>query len=138
MFVMFRHPGEWHWGCQVQLRWRWSGPLQRLSIPTGDQQGALTNLALLLRANIYNNMAWNPIKLGFKWKLWFSTFWGCPWTWYLVLDFCRNAVMKTNLDVSKCFIYIWSCYVVLLGKCIFSRNKKQLVLIVSQICDLII
>ena len=37
MFVMFRHPGEWYWGCQVQLRWWWSGPLQCLPIPTGEQ-----------------------------------------------------------------------------------------------------
>ena len=30
-------------------------------------QGASTNLAPLLRANISNNKAWNPIKLGGKW-----------------------------------------------------------------------
>ena len=41
--------------------------------------------------NISNNMAWNSIKLGVIWKLWFSTFWGCSWIWDLDLNCLRYA-----------------------------------------------
>ena len=41
----------------------------------------------------------NPINLGVKWKLLFSSFWKCPWIWDLNLN-CQRYVRKhdTNLN----------------------------------------
>ena len=54
-------------------------------------QGWSNKFAHFLRDHISNNKAWNPIKLGVKWKLLFSLFWGYPWMWDLDLDCLRYA-----------------------------------------------
>ena len=62
-------------------------------------QARLNKFVPFFRANISNNKAWNPIKLGVKWKPWFSTFWGCPWIWDLDLNCPRYArKYDSNLD----------------------------------------
>ena len=74
-------------------------------------QGASTNLAPLLRANISNSKAWNSIKLGFKWKLLFSTFRGCPWIWDLDLNcprYARKRVSKDSFEILRFSSYIWA------------------------------
>ena len=57
-------------------------------------QGRSNKFAHFLRAHISNNKALNPIKLGFKWKLLFSSFWGCPWMWDLDLNCLSFEILR--------------------------------------------
>ena len=83
----------------VKTSWRESASDSKLISPSKssmqfmnlDVQARLNKFVPFLKANISNNKAWNPIKFGVKWKLWFSSFWECPWIWDLDLNCPRYA-----------------------------------------------
>ena len=99
--AIFSHFMTFH---HVKLVWksimkRNRTPYNRANImPYESVQARLNKFVPFFRANISNNKAWNPIKLGVKWKLWFSTFWGCPFIWDLDLN-CPRYARKYDISL---------------------------------------